>query len=184
MCLRQAAPPAALAGALIHDPGRLAALCAALCQCSAFEKSSAGLLLFAVPEGSAYVPTARKTLGPDRARAGDPSTASQAQAAVAGTMHGTPAAQEPEARAEYSAAGASQAAADVAPSETGQDAEPGQEQGSASVGPPAVLLPRMPMGLALAADPRTYQALAGVARGMGRMAAAAGARHSPVFCCI
>ena len=185
----------------MHDPGRLAALCAALCQCFAFETSSAALLLFAVPEGSAYLPPARKALGPDRTLVGDPNIA--APAAEAGTMHGAPAAQEPEARGVHSAAKMSEAAPDTKPSQAGQDAVPAHEpesasgqpaaqvapsqaepalaQGATSEAPPAVLLPRMPMGLALAADPRTYQALAGVARGMGRMAGAAGARHSPVL---
>lgn len=194
-CLRQAAPPATLADALIHDPGRLAALCAALCQCFAFEKASAALLLFTVPEGSAYVPPARKALGPDKTLAGDPDIADRA--AEAGGMHGTPAAQDFEARRESGAAGTSQAAPGAPPSQEEQDAESAQERESASGrpaaqlapspahpaharpdGPPAVLLPRMPMGLALAADPRTYQALAGVARGVGRMAAAAGAGPS------
>lgn len=179
MCLRQAAPPATLADALVHDPGRLSALCAALCQCFAFETSSAALLLFAVPDGSAYVPSARKTL------VGDPGTSSQTQ--------------EPEARGDLGAD--EMATPGTAPSPEGQDAESAHEPESASGrpaaqvapspahpapaqdvacdAPPAVLLPRMPMGLALAADPRTYQALAGVARGVGRMAAAAGAGLSP-----
>ena len=166
------------------------------------------LLLFAVPEGSAYVPPARKALGPDKTLVENPGSAPQA--AEAGAMHGAPAAQEPAARGAVNSAEVSEAAPDAASSQAGQDAVPAQEQeaasgqpaaqvapspahpslaqGMASDGPPAVLLPRMPMGLALVADPRTYQALASVARGVGRTAAAAGAGHSlflvPVmYCC-
>jgi len=45
-----------MAAALVHHPGQLAALCAALRQCFAFDGTGARLLLFAVPEGGAYLP--------------------------------------------------------------------------------------------------------------------------------
>ncbi|KAK9867939.1 hypothetical protein WJX84_006608 [Apatococcus fuscideae] len=49
--------------------------------------------------------------------------------------------------------------------------------------PAAVLLPRMPAGLALLGDPSSYEAVAGVARGMGRAASSAGGTvlHAPAI---
>lgn len=135
-----------MAAALVHHPGQLAALCAALRQCFAFDGTGARLLLFAVPEGGAYLPP--------------PS--------AAGLLPGSRSDPDP----------------DPTPSTAEEAGEAGQPRAASEGAPraiaaPAVLLPRMPVGLALAADPRTYQALASVARGAGRMAAAAGAAQHP-----
>lgn len=202
-----------IAAALVHNPGQLAALCAALCQCFAFERSGAGLLLFAVPEGGAYEPRPRPLAAlpasPSPSEP-DPDAAPGAKASKAGglwvpeplpsgtaALHevqtpgggsgcdggqtGDPGESTPEPRLNRGMAGASGAAAGAAPGQAGRatepsgSLEPSETLAPAPEGAPAVLLPRMPVGLALAADQRTYQALAGVARGAGRMAAAAGA---------
>lgn len=197
----------------MHNPGQLAALCAALCQCFAFERSGAGLLLFAVPEGGAYEPRPRPAAAlpaspspthPDSDAAPDvkageagglwwperlPSGAAalhEVQTPGGGSglddgQTGDPGEGTSEPRLNRGVPGASGAAAGVAPGQAGRAAEPsGSLEPSKTLAPapegvPAVVLPRMPVGLALAADQRTYQALAGVARGVGRMAAAAGA---------
>ena len=197
----------------MHNPGQLAALCAALCQCFAFERSGAGLLLFAVPEGGAYEPRPRPAdalpASPSPSDL-DPGAAPGVKAGEAGrpwwperlpngaaALHevqtpgggsgvdygqtGDPGEGTSEPWLNRGVAEGSGAAAGAAPGQAGRAAEPSgslepsKTLASAPEGAPAVLLPRMPVGLALTADQRTYQALAGVARGAGRMAAAAGA---------
>ena len=141
----QVSPPGWFAANVVHHPVRLQQLAAAFLRAFAFDASIAGMLLYA---------------GAPPAGAATNYTAAAAASGAAAAAVAAPA-----------------GAAGGPGGEAAQQAQPSQQhlaaQGSSS--PSVVLLPRMPLGLALITTAATYEAVASALRAAAALAAAADA---------
>ena len=143
----QVLPAADVAAQLLQSPAQLSLLVSSLQQCFAFDQAAAGLLLYA---------------GPD---AGPHQSIPAAQPEQPGLEH-LRSSSNPEAEAPGAAAAALQSR-QRSPLATEAATAPGSMS--------APMLPRMPAGLAHVGSQQCYEALAAVARSIGRAALTAGA---------
>ena len=144
----QVLPAHAVAAKLLQNPAQLSLLCSSLQQCFAFEPAAAGLLLYATADAGPH-------LSIPAAQPSSDSTDDMSSSTLVGSA---PASSEAD---DMERSGRRAGASDVL----------GPQQGSLS----APMLPRMPAGLAHAGSQQCYEALAAVARSVGRAAHKSGA---------
>ena len=143
----QVLPAQVVAAKLLQNPAQLALVCSSLQECFAFDPAAAGLLLYATADAGPHlsIPAAQ------------PSSHSPDDIRSSTLVCSAPAAEEADGMERSSQhAGAS----DVL----------GLQQGALS----APMLPRMPAGLAHVGSQQCYEAVAAVARSIGRVARQSG----------
>ena len=139
----QVLPAQVVAAKLLQNPAQLSLLCSRLQECFAFDSAAAGLLLYATADSGPHlsIPAAQ------------PSSDNSEDTSSSTLVSGAPAAAEADGM-------------EGDRQHTGALDVFGPQQGSLS----APMLPRMPAGLAHAGSQQGYEALAAVARSIGRVA--------------